>query len=352
MDRSQPVQFIERENCTAPIRRNCLWIAVSETRMLRCGRPNEPTLRDFVLHPSTRRRALLAWGAVSLIWGTTYLSNDIGIDSIPPFRYAAMRFLLAGVVLLGATRLRGAWRWDNLPGIMVHPTSLAGMLTLGIGVGLNIWSLQWLPSGLAALLVGVVPLWMVLIERWRFGGRPLVPIIVVGLLLGFGGIGLIAWELGLGANASAPLKAIVGVLGGGLSWAYGSVYTRHRSSPAGLATTAGAQMLWAGALQLTVSLFLGEEVVEVELPSIIALGYTLFIGSCIAYSAYIFALRHLPVAFVSTYVFVNPVVALWLGWLILAEPITPLIIVATVVILAGLALTRLPDWRRHLERAS
>lgn len=314
--------------------------------------PRQPNTPGSVLLSSTRHRALLAWAAVSLIWGTTYLSNDIGIDTIPPFRYAATRFLLAGSLLLFATRLRGAWTWAELPGLLLHPTALAGMLTLGIGVGLNIWSLQWLPSGLAALLVGVVPLWMVLIERWGFDGRPLVPVTVLGLLLGFGGIGLISWELGLGANASAPLKAVVGVLGGGLSWAYGSVYTRHRASPAGLATTAGAQMLWAGALQLTISIVTGEAMGDVALSSVIALGYALLVGSCIAYSAYIFALRHLPVAFVSTYVFVNPVVALWLGWLILAEPITPTIVLATVVILAGLALTRLPDWRRHLAHTS
>ena len=302
------------------------------------------------MRSSIRIRAVFAWAAVSLIWGTTYLSNDIGIDTIPPFRYAGIRFVLAGLVLLSAMRLRGEWSWSQMPALLRHPTSLAGMLTLGIGVGLNIWALQWLPSGLAALLVAVVPLWMVLIERWGFDGRPLKTIVVVGLALGFGGIALIAWDLGLGTTPTIPLKAVVAVLLGGLAWAYGSVFTRHRASPAGFGTMAGAQMLWAGALQLSISISSGEVVVvsDVSMISAVALVYTLVVGTCIAYSAYIFALRHLPVAFVSTYVFINPVVALWLGWLILAEPITTRTVAATVIILAGLTLTRLPGWRRRL----
>lgn len=296
---------------------------------------------------SIRARALLAWGAVSLIWGTTYLSNDIGIRTIPPFRYAAIRFLLAGGVLLTVTYLRGKWTWSDFIALLRHPTSLAGMLTLGIGVGLNIWSLQWLPSGIAAVLVATIPLWMVLIERWGFGGAPLRPIVILGLILGFAGIVLIAWDMGIGTSPNAPLHAVLAVLVGGICWAYGSVFIRHRPSPGDLATTAGAQMLWAGTLQLTVSVLTGETLGAVSATSAMALLYTLVVGSCIAYSAYIFALRHLSVAFVSTYVFINPVVALWLGWLILTEPITAWTVAATVVILAGLTLTRLPAWRRR-----
>jgi len=294
--------------------------------------------------PTTRTLALLSWVAVSLIWGTTYLSNDIGIETIPPFRYAAIRFLAAGALLLAVSHLRGDWSWAELPGLVLHPTAMAGMLTLGIGVGLNIWALQWLPSGLTALLVGVVPLWMVLIERWGFGGSPLPRVVVLGLLLGFGGIALTAWNLGLGAGRGAPVLPVVGVLGGGLSWAFGSVLIRHQESRGSLVTTAGAQMLWAGWLQLGVSALLGETGGAASLRSGTALLYSLVVGSCLAYSAYVFALRHLSVAFVSTYVFVNPVVALWLGWLVLGERITPTVVTATVVVLAGLALTRLPDW--------
>lgn len=310
-----------------------------------------PSHAPIVPDVSIRTRAILAWAAVCLIWGTTYLSNDLGVDTIPPFRYASIRFLLAGAVLLTVTRLRGAWRWDALPTLLRHPTALAGMLTLGIGVGLNVWSLQWLPSGLAALLVAVVPLWMVLIERWGFGGRALVPAVIAGLVLGFVGIALIAWDLGLGSSTSAvPVKAVAGVLLGGVSWAYGSVFTRHRHAPADLATTAGAQMLWAGVLQGLISLLTGEAASgPASAVSIAALVYTLIVGSCIAYSAYIFALRHLSVAFVSTYVFVNPLIALWLGWFLLSEPVTGWTLLATVVILTGLTLTRLPDWRRRLR---
>lgn len=308
------------------------------------------SIRSFDAVPalSTRTRALVAWGAVSLIWGTTYLSNDIGIRTIPPFRYAAIRFLLAGGVLLTATHLRGNWTWGDFIDLLRHPTSLAGMLTLGIGVGLNIWSLQWLPSGIAAVLVATIPLWMVLVERWGFGGASLRPVVVAGLVLGFLGITLIAWDMDIGRSPKAPLKAVLAVLAGGVCWAYGSVFIRHRQSPVDLASTAGAQMLWAGTLQLLASALTGEEIGTVSTASVAALAYTLAVGSCIAYSAYIFALRHLPVAFVSTYVFINPVVALWLGWLILAEPITVWTIAATAVILAGLTLTRLPAWRRRL----
>lgn len=208
--------------------------------------------------PSTRTLAFLSWGAVSLIWGTTYLTNDIGIETIPPFRYAATRFLVAGVLLLALSRVRGAWGIKELPRVLVHPTSLAGTLTLGTGVGLNIWALQWLPSGMTALLVGVVPLWMVLIERFVFGGERLPRLVLMGLALGFLGIAMTAWELGLGARSVASATAVPAVLTGGLAWAFGSVFLRHRPSPSGLLATAGAQMVWAAVLQGTVSVLTGE----------------------------------------------------------------------------------------------
>ncbi|PEN11467.1 hypothetical protein CRI94_15660 [Longibacter salinarum] len=287
-------------------------------------------------------RALSAWVIVCVVWGTTYLSNDLAIASIPPFRYASLRFLSAGIIVFLAARWYAGDDGTSVRDIVLHPTARAGMLTLGIGVGANIWALQWLPTGVAAVLVAGVPLYMVLVDRFVFDGARLRPAVGLGLALGLTGIALIAMEQsGDPSAAEASLIAVAGVIAGGISWAFGSVMIRYTSPPADLASTAGAQMLWAGALQGAVSLVVGETLTEpVTLLSGGAAVYSVLIGSCIAYSAYLYALRHLSVAFVSTYVFVNPVIALWLGWLLLDETMTMQTVAASAVILAGLALTR------------
>ena len=285
--------------------------------------------------------ALMAWATVSFVWGTTYISNDLAIATIPPFRYASLRFLVAGLLVFPLAR----WMADDetsIWAIVRHPTARAGTFTLGIGVGANIWALQWLPSGIAAVLVAGVPLWMVLVERFVFDGARLRVPVLLGLALGIMGIGIITLEQGHTSTAQASLWAVAVVLGAGCSWAYGSVLIRHRTPPADLASTAGAQMLWAGLLQGGVSLLLGETTTEpVSLLSGGAALYTVVFGTCLAYIGYLYALRHLSVAFVSTYVFVNPVVALGLGWLVLGDPLTLQTLVGSAVILLGLALTRI-----------
>jgi len=313
-------------------------------------------------------RALSAWAIVCVVWGTTYLSNDLAIASIPPFRYASTRFLLAGMIVLSVARWMARWNHASPRGsdasprgagaslreIVFHPTALAGMLTLGIGVGMNIWALQWLSSGIAAVLVAGVPMYMVLVDRFLFDGARLRPVVMLGLALGMGGIGLIAMDIHVHEeNMQASLIAVAAVVAGGISWAYGSVLVRHATPPADLASTAGAQMLWAGTLQGVVSLVLGESMAgPVTLLSGGATLYSILIGTCVTYSAYLYALRHLSVAFVSTYVFVNPIIALWLGWLLLHEVLTAQTVVASAVILGGLALTRVRTSRPDSDNAT
>lgn len=308
-------------------------------------------------------RAYVAWGFVSIVWGTTYLSNAIGIQSIPPFLYAGIRFLLAGTLLLAFQRLRrNADPSFSFARQLFDPASLAGIAILGGGVGLAIWSQQWLPSGIAAVLVAATPVWMVLLDRLMPGGDRITLPSVLGMAFALAGVFLIArdqHDLSAGAEHAWAIGVL---LLGGLGWSAGSIYTRHRRAPGGVLTTAAFQMLWAGAVLLLASLLTGERLTgPVAWPSVAALLYVVFVGSILAYGAYLYALRHLSTAFVSSYVFVNPVVALWLGALVLDERLSEHALLASVAILAGLALMRLPEgWlkraaqrhrRRRLDRA-
>jgi drug/metabolite transporter (DMT)-like permease len=288
-------------------------------------------------HGATRGRVLTAFAAIYLIWGSTYLAIRFAIETLPPFLMASTRFLVAGALLYGWMRLRGAprptavhWRSTILVG---------GLLLLG-GNGAVVWAQQVVPSGVAALLVAIVPVWMVLLEWARRGGHRPTGATVAGLVLGMAGLVLLVGPGQLaGAGRIHPVGAGVLVLGS-LSWAAGSIYSRGARLPPSPFMAGGMEMLAGGALLGVAGLVTGERLTPLQASpaSLLALLYLIVFGSLIGFTAYIWLLRVVPPARVATYAYVNPVVAVFLGWALASEPLTLRMLLAAAVIVAGVAI--------------
>jgi drug/metabolite transporter (DMT)-like permease len=298
-----------------------------------------------------RAKVITAFAAVYIIWGSTYLAILYAIQTLPPFLMAAARFLVAGVLLLAWARARGVAMPTRAQWIAC---AIAGLLMLMGGNGAVVWAEQRVPSGVAALLVAIVPCWMVLID-WLHGGNRPTRRVVAGLVLGLLGlILLVGPEAIIGGGRVDTIGAIVLVVGG-LSWAIGSLYSRGRKFPAPRMSTA-AQMLGGGAGLLVLGSLTGEwmrlDVAAISTRSLLALLYLVVFGSLIAYSAYVWLLRVTSPAKVSTYAYVNPVVAVLLGWALANEPLTARMAVAAVVIIAGVALITLRAQPEHTEQVA
>jgi drug/metabolite transporter (DMT)-like permease len=301
---------------------------------------------DSTLAPS-RFAVLTAFAIVYVIWGSTFLAILFAIQTLPPFLMASARFLVAGSLLYAWSRLvngAAAPSWENW-----RATAIVGALLLLGGNGLLVWSEQRIPSGVAALLVGTVPCFMVVIDWLRPGGSRPTGLVVAGLLLGVLGL---AWLVGpdklLGGGRADLIGAVVVVLGS-FSWALGSVYSRHAATPASPFLSTAMQMLGGGAALLVLSVSLGEpwafEASAVSLRSVLGLLYLIVLGSIVAFSAYIWLLRVSTPTRVSTYAYVNPVIAVLLGWALAGEALTARMLVAATVIVSGVALITLAPKR-------
>jgi drug/metabolite transporter (DMT)-like permease len=296
--------------------------------------------------PPGRTKLILAFAAVYVIWGSTYLAILYAIETLPPFLMAGTRFVVAGALLYLWARSRGLaaptrTQWLACAG--------AGLLMLMGGNGAVVWAEQRVPSGVAALLVAIVPCWMVLLDWLRGGMRP-TPQVVAGLVLGLLGLALLVGpEALIGGGRVDTLGAIVLVVGG-LSWAAGSLYSRGRKLPRPRIATA-AQMLAGGAGLLVLGTMTGEwtriDPAAISTRSLLALLYLVVFGSLIAFSAYVWLLRVSTPAKVSTYAYVNPIVAVLLGWTFAGEALTWRMIVAAAVIVTGVALITLQRRTPH-----
>ena len=278
-----------------------------------------------------------ALAAVYVIWGSTYLAIAIAIETMPPFWMAGVRFIVAGALLYGLARLTGAER-----PVRVHWRSAAligGLLLLG-GNGGVVWAEQRVDSGLAALLVSTVPLWMVLLQWLRPGGVRPAGRVLGGVAVGFAGLVMLV-RPGSGHGGIDPLGVVV-LMVGCLSWAWGSLHSRRVSLPASPLMATALEMITGGALLMLAGAVTGEaarlDLAAVSMRSALALGYLVVFGALVGFTAYIWLLRVASPVVVSTYAYVNPIVAVFLGWLIRGEPLTGSTLAAAAVIVTGVAL--------------
>ena len=273
----------------------------------------------------------LALSTVYLVWGSTFFAITIGLESMPPLHLIGLRFLVAGMLLYGVARSQGA---PALTTAQWREQAILGTLLLVLGPGLVAWAEQWVASGLAALLVGTSPLWIALLDEHK----PLTAQRMAGIALGLVGLGLL---VGNDFRLLEPgrLMAMAALLGSALAWAVGSLYAR-RTSPLPTGLRAGSQMLWAGLVLLVVGQARGEafDPWATSRSGWLALAYLTLLGSLLAFWAYNWLLSNCPAHVLATHAYVNPVVALWLGCWLGAEPLGLPIVLATMLSLAGVAL--------------
>jgi drug/metabolite transporter (DMT)-like permease len=292
---------------------------------------------------STSRRAYFAFVVVCVVWGTTYLAIRIALETIPPLLMAAVRWIVAGSILAAALKLRG----ERLPRPGAWPTlGLLGVLLLGFGNGGVVWAEQTVSSGLAAVLVAACPFWMVGIDVLVLGGEKLNARRMIGLILGFLGIVMLVWpEIRVGESGHAFLQGVLACQIACAGWAAGSLYARKRghthAKDENVLATAAFEMLFGGIALLLAGLLRHETASLVfSTRSAGALLYLIFFGAIGGFTAYAYALKHLPVAIVSLYAYVNPIIAVVLGTLILKEPFSARMAVAGAIVLSGMALVR------------
>jgi drug/metabolite transporter (DMT)-like permease len=289
-----------------------------------------------------RRLAYFAWIAVCLLWGTTYLGIRISLESIPPALMGGIRWTIAGSILALYTVSRG----NPLP-----PRSQWGrivmlaFLMIGLGNGGVVFAEQWVPSGLAAVIVATSPFWMAGVEALMPNGERLTRRVIAGLIVGFSGIVLLVWpDLSLGAASSRGfLAGVIALQIAAIGWSLGSAQSKRYGTGSGgeiIAMTA-YQMLAGGVIMATAGTLLGEwSQLHFTTRTTIALAYLTTFGAIGGFVAYTYALRHLPVSFVSLYAYINPIIAVALGVLVLSEPFTWTMAIAAALVFAGVTIVR------------
>ena len=286
--------------------------------------------------------ALAVWvGLVTLylVWGSTYLAIRLAIDSMPPYLMIAIRFFVAGGLLFGWSLVNGDVRAHPPTRLEWRDSFIVGALLLCGGMGLVAWAELTLPTGIVALLIALMPAWVAVLGRLFFAER-LAPLVIIGIVVGLVGVAVL-----VGPSTSGTLDPVglAAVLVSPILWGSGSLYSAHRAQlPRAPLLASGMQMLCAGAAATGIALVIGEfgqfRPSAVTAQSILALGYLVVVGSIVGFGAYVWLLRVAPLSKVTTYAYVNPVVAFLLGAMILGEPITARTLVAAAIILVAVAL--------------
>ena len=296
-----------------------------------------------------RRRAYLSWVTICLVWGTTYLAIKVALDSIPPFLMGGIRYTSAGAMLAGFVLLTGR-PMPDASGWLRALTS--GALMLGLGNGGVVWAEKWVATGLTAVLVAATPFWMVGVEA-ALGGDRLTRRAVIGLAMGFSGIVWLVWpdlHASLADTHRTGPGFGLGVLAlqiAAFGWALGSSYSRRHKARGDAIAGAAAQMMCGGAVMLAAGTLTGEwPALTFTLRTVTALVYLTIAGSLVGFVCYIYALHHLPTAFVSLYTYANPIVAIALGALVLGEHVGWRLPSAVAVILTGMAIASSRPGRR------
>ena len=286
---------------------------------------------------------IAAFAALYIIWGSTYLAIFLAIKSIPPFLMAGGRFFIAGLILYSWCRLQG----EATPDIKsIGNISLSGVLLLFVGNSGLVWVEQYLPTGFSAIIIATVPLWFVILDKrqWKFHFANKQ--IIIGLLIGFAGIlSLFAGKSNINFHDNKMLISFFVLIFGSISWATGSLYSKYKKSNGSTGMKAAIQMMAAGLLSLVVGIGSGELQVfawsNISMQSILAVLYLITFGSLVGYMSFVWLMSVRPPSLVGTYAYVNPVVAVFLGWLFANEQITWHQVLALVIILTGVIIVNL-----------
>ncbi len=280
-----------------------------------------------------------ALAAVYIIWGSTYLGIRVALETLPPFLLAGTRFIVAGSIVLIWQWQRGAslptWRHWRSPAI------IGGLMILGGNGGVT-WAEQHVPSGLAALLVGAVPIWIVMLDWLIYGGARPNGQMALGLAGGLAGLALLIGPAEFAGDERINMAGAAALMLASISWAVGSLYSRRASLPALPMVATGMEMLAGGTLQILAGTVLGEwselDLGGVSLRSGVAMIYLALFGSLIGFSAYVWLLRHTTAARAASYAYVNPVVAVVLGWSLLGEDLSLRTVLSTAIIIGSVVI--------------
>ncbi len=282
-------------------------------------------------------KAYIALAIVCILWGTTYLAIRIGVAYVPGFMMAGIRNTLAGIITFGYFLIKG----EKFPkGSLLKILIIRSILMIVIGNSTVHWAEQYISSGIAAIIAAIVPLWMVIDTMLLFKSYHVKRRAVLGLLLGFLGILAIFYEHISDFADPAYTWGIVVMIIASLGWSLGSVYSSFNPIKANPIYAAGFQMLFAGIVSIIISIVIGEDVNILHIPieGILSILYLVIFGSLLAYNAYLYALSKLSPMQVSIYAYINPIVAVLLGWLVLDEKITLTMMLAMSVTLGGVYL--------------
>jgi drug/metabolite transporter (DMT)-like permease len=280
----------------------------------------------------------MAWIAICVIWGTTYLAIKIALDTIPPLLMGGFRYLIAGAIMIAVIKFQGR----RLPPRSAWASqALIGCIMLGLGNGGVVIAEQYLTSGLTAVLVGTSPFWMVGVDAAFPGGKRLRPMQLAGMTIGFLGIVMLVWPDLQGDLGPGTLIGVIAVQIACMGWSVASSYSKRHKQSADVIGTATLQMLAGGILMTTVGLVRGEwPQLSFSQTTTAALLYLAVLGSVVAFVAYSYALKHLPISVVSLYTYVNPVIAVALGAVLLSEPFGVRQLTAAGVIALGMFIVR------------
>lgn len=300
--------------------------------------------------PASIPMVILAFAIVYLVWGSTYFFIELSVAHIPPMLVGAFRYLLAGMLMLVYCLIT---RKPVFSAAAIKPAAVSGFLLLVCGNGGLIWSEQYIPSGLAAILLASGPVWFVLLDRRQWAVNFSSASTIVGLIIGFAGVLLLFWDSLTGENGTRGhnhgMAAFAVLVCASISWAAGSLYSKYRSAPVSNAVNAGWQMMAAGLFFLPLSVVSGEwrrfAPEAVPWSSWSGILYLVTMGSLVGYSAFVWLLSVRPATQVSTHAYVNPVVAVLLGAVFNGERLTGLQLAGLVVILSSVLLINLVKYR-------
>ncbi len=283
-------------------------------------------------------RAYLALASIYIVWGTTYLAIKIGVENLPPVLFTGLRWIVAGPIMLMLLLLK-KYRLPN-KNDMLH-LGISGLLLLGGGNGLVVYAEQSVPSGLTALLITTVPFWVVGIEAILPQGKRINLTIIAGLILGLLGVSLIFGGDLKSLFDSSHISGVIGLMFAVFLWSVGTLYSKYKKVTVHPLMGAATQMIIAGIVITALGLILGEgSNFHFTTSGFYAYLYLVIFGSLIGYGSYIYAIAHLPISLVTTYAYVNPIIALFLGWLVLDEQISIWLVLAAAIILIGVTLVK------------